>query len=76
MKFLGALIVIWLIIGGIAAWQRGYFGGAPGSCAEAGTVAVTIVAGPLNYMGVNPQVPVTCRSRPSNQVLGTAPGVA
>ena len=46
MKFFGALIVIWLIIGGIAAWQRGYFGGAPGTCAQAGTVAVTIVAGP------------------------------
>ncbi|MET3720631.1 MULTISPECIES: hypothetical protein [unclassified Arthrobacter] len=56
MKFLGALIVIWLIIGGVAAWQRGYFGGAPGTCAEAGTVAVTIVAGPLNYMGVNPKI--------------------
>jgi hypothetical protein len=56
MKFLGALIIIWLIIGGLAAWQRGYFGGSPGSCAAAGTVAVTIVAGPLNYMGVNPQV--------------------
>jgi hypothetical protein len=56
MKFLGALIVIWLIIGGVAAWQRGYFGGAPGTCAQAGTVAVTIVAGPLNYMGVNPKI--------------------
>lgn len=56
MKFLGALIVIWLIIGGIAAWQRGYFSGAPGTCAQAGTVAVTIIAGPLNYMGVNPKI--------------------
>ncbi|MET4592155.1 hypothetical protein ACS5PJ_05800 [Pseudarthrobacter sp. YS3] len=56
MKLLGALIVIWLIIGGLAAWQRGYFGGSPGSCAEAGTVAVTIIAGPLNYLGVNPKV--------------------
>jgi hypothetical protein len=58
MRILGALVVIWLIIGGVAAWQRGYFGGAPGSCAEAGTVAITIVAGPLNYMGVNPKI--TC----------------
>ena len=56
MRILGALIVIWLIIGGIAAWQRGYFGGPAASCAEIGTVAVTIVAGPLNYMGANPQI--------------------
>jgi hypothetical protein len=56
MRFLGALIVIWLIIGGIAAWQRGYFGSAPGNCAQAGTVAVAILAGPLNYLGVNPTV--------------------
>ncbi|ELT43939.1 hypothetical protein ACJJV6_04880 [Arthrobacter nitrophenolicus] len=56
MRFLGALLVIWLLIGGVAAWQRGYFSGAPDNCAEAGTVLVTIVAGPLNYMGVNPQI--------------------
>ncbi|UZX04579.1 hypothetical protein F8G81_19710 [Arthrobacter sp. CDRTa11] len=56
MRILGALIVIWLIIGGLAAWQRGYFGGAGTTCAEIGTVAVTIVAGPLNYMGANPQI--------------------
>ena len=56
MRILGALLIIWLIIGGFAAWQRGYFGGMPGSCAQAGTVALTIVAGPLNYMGANPQI--------------------
>jgi hypothetical protein len=56
MRIVGALLIIWLIIGGFAAWQRGYFGGMPGSCAQAGTVALTIVAGPLNYMGANPQI--------------------
>lgn len=50
------LLVIWLLIGAVAAFQRGYFGGAPANCAQAGTVLVTIVAGPLNYMGVNPKV--------------------
>ena len=52
----GILVVIWLIIGAIAAGQRGYFGGEADSCAEAGTILVTIVAGPLNYFGVNPKV--------------------
>jgi ABC-type dipeptide/oligopeptide/nickel transport system permease subunit len=52
----GIIIVIWLIIGAIAAGQRGYFGGETDTCAEAGTVIVTIVAGPLNYLGVNPKI--------------------
>jgi hypothetical protein len=56
MKIVGTLVIIWLIIGGFAAFQRGYFGGSPDSCAEAGTVAITVVAGPLNYMGANPKI--------------------
>ena len=53
----GVIILIWLIIGAIAAGQRGYFSDdETTSCAEVGTVLVTIVAGPLNYVGVNPQV--------------------
>ena len=47
--------VIWLIIGAIAAGQRGYYNKLP-SCAGAGTVIVTILAGPLNYVGANPKV--------------------
>ena len=50
------LLLIWLIIGGFAAAQRGYFGGGTDTCAEAGTVVVTIVAGPLNYLGLNPEI--------------------
>ena len=53
----GAIVLIWLIIGAIAAGQRGYFkDSGDTSCAEAGTVIVTIVAGPLNYLGVNPKI--------------------
>jgi hypothetical protein len=50
------LIVVWLIIGAIAAGQRGYFGGTTDTCAEAGTIIVTVIAGPLNYLGVNPKI--------------------
>jgi len=39
-----------------AAGQRHYFSGSDASCAKAGTIAVTIIAGPLNYVGVNPKV--------------------
>jgi hypothetical protein len=53
------IIVVWLIIGVIATAQRGYFKGADQSCAKTGTVLVTIVAGPLNYLGVNPKITCT-----------------
>jgi membrane protein YdbS with pleckstrin-like domain len=52
----GVIVLIWLIIGAVAAGQRGYFGGDDASCAKAGTVIVTVLAGPLNYMGVNPKI--------------------
>jgi hypothetical protein len=54
---LGALVLlIWLIIGAIAAGQRGYYGSSSASCGGAGTIIATIAAGPLNYLGVNPKV--------------------
>lgn len=54
---IGAVIVlIWLIIGAVAAGQRGYYNGGDASCAKAGTILVTIIAGPLNYVGANPRV--------------------
>jgi hypothetical protein len=59
MHIPAGLIVIWLIIGAIAGGQRGYYDGPISSCTKAGTIAVTILAGPLNYVGVNPKVSCT-----------------
>jgi len=56
MRVGGLIVVIWLIIGFIAAGQRGYYSSSAGSCAHAGTIIVTVLAGPLNYVGVNPKV--------------------
>ncbi|WP_039890666.1 hypothetical protein [Mycobacterium xenopi] len=56
---IGAVVLVWLLIGVLAAWQRGYFERGDTSCATAGNVALTVLAGPLNYAGVNPKV--TCR---------------
>jgi hypothetical protein len=53
-----ALLAMWLIIGGIAAGQRGDYKANMG-CSSAGTIAVTILAGPLNYAGVNPHISCT-----------------
>lgn len=50
------LLLAWLIIGVIAAAQRHYFSGSDTNCAKVGTIAVTILAGPLNYLGVNPKI--------------------
>lgn len=50
------LLVIWLLIGVIAAAQRHYFSGSATNCSKASTIVVTILAGPLNYAGVNPKI--------------------
>src|SRR5262245_30374044 len=55
VRILVGVVVVWLIIGAIAAGQRGYYSRSSTNCAQAGTVAVTIVAGPLNVVGVNPK---------------------
>ena len=55
-RLVGLLVVIWLAIGVVAVGQRGYFGSSPQNCAGVATIAVTVVAGPLNYFGVNPKV--------------------
>jgi hypothetical protein len=55
MRFGSLLLVIWLLIGVAAAFQRDYLSGDV-DCAKASTVAVTVVAGPLNYVGANPKV--------------------
>jgi hypothetical protein len=59
MRIGAALVVIWLVIGLIAAAQRNYFSGSTANCTKLGTIAVTIVAGPLNYAGLNPKIKCT-----------------
>ncbi|MFC9893035.1 hypothetical protein ACFVMC_05015 [Nocardia sp. NPDC127579] len=56
MRIGSAIVLIWLLIGVVAAVQRDYFDSGPINCAGFGTIAVTVVAGPLNYMGVNPKI--------------------
>jgi hypothetical protein len=56
MRIGALLVVIWLVIGLVATTQRHYFSGSDASCAKLGTIAVTVLTGPLNYAGVNPKV--------------------
>lgn len=53
---LGVIVLVWLLIGVVAAYQRGYFSSSETNCATAGSIALTVVVGPLNYAGVNPKV--------------------
>lgn len=56
-SLLGIVVIVWLVIGAFAAFQRGYFGDDRDvSCKTAGDTVLTVVAGPLNYMGVNPKI--------------------
>ena len=50
------VVLLWLLIGVIAAFQRGYFQGSEATCARTSTILVTVLAGPLNYLGVNPTI--------------------
>ncbi len=56
MRIGSVVVVIWLLIGLLAAYQRDYFSNDRTNCAKTGTILVTVVAGPLNYVGVNPKI--------------------
>ena len=56
----GIIVAIWLVIGLLAAVQRDYLSGSDANCAKVGTILVTVIAGPLNYIGANPKI--TCHT--------------
>jgi hypothetical protein len=58
------LLIVWLVIGGIAAGQRGDYQRTV-DCSTVSTAVVTILAGPLNYGHVDPHINCTT-PRPSN----------
>ncbi|HET7066799.1 MAG TPA: hypothetical protein VFI21_04270 [Nocardioides sp.] len=54
---IGVVVIVWLVIGVLAAFQRGYLTDKEDvSCKTFGDTALTVVAGPLNYVGVNPKI--------------------
>jgi hypothetical protein len=55
-RIVGVVVLVWLLIGALAAGQRHYYSDSNTNCAGFGTIAVTILAGPLNYVGANPKV--------------------
>jgi hypothetical protein len=55
-RIVAVIVVVWLVIGLAAAGQRNYFSGSSATCAKVGTTLLTVVAGPLNYIGANPKI--------------------
>jgi hypothetical protein len=66
------LLIVWLIMGAVAAGRWHYFNGSGTNCAKTGTIIVTIIAGPLNYTGVNPKIscktPQPMQNTPAKQM--------
>ena len=58
MRIGTVLLIVWLVIGAIAGGQRHYYSSSNPDCGKASTIAVTVLAGPLNYTGLNTKV--TC----------------
>jgi hypothetical protein len=56
MRIGSMLLLVWLVIGAIAGGQRHYYSSSDPNCTRTGTIVVTVLAGPLNYAGVNPKV--------------------
>jgi len=50
------ILFIWVLIGAAAAGQRGYYSSHPFGCTQGATIALTIAAGPLNYVGLDPSM--------------------
>ena len=58
MRVFLVVLFVWLLIGALAAWQRDYYAASSATCDGVGTILVTIVFGPVNYLGGNPKL--TC----------------
>ncbi len=52
VHYLELLVLSWLILGAVVTGQRGYFANTH-SCGGIATIALTVVAGPLNYAGLD-----------------------
>ena len=70
MRIGSILLVIWLIVGAIAAGQRHEFSRAPARCNNLLTIAVTILAGPAQLRRREPKD--LLRYTSSEQIAGPA----
>jgi hypothetical protein len=50
------VVIIWLLIGAVAAAQRHPYTGGIAGCSRVASTVATIAVGPLNYVGTNPEI--------------------
>ena len=55
MRVFLVVIFVWLLIGALAAGQRHYYSSSSMNCDGVGTIVVTILFGPVNYLGGDPK---------------------
>ncbi|MFB9206783.1 hypothetical protein ACFFV7_36730 [Nonomuraea spiralis] len=56
MRVTSLVLILWPIVGSVAAGRRKYYTAPVENCNQVATIAVTILAGPLNYLGTNPKI--------------------
>ena len=56
MRVFWVVLFVWLLIGALAAGQRHYYDSSSATCSGVGTILVTILFGPVNYLGGNPKL--------------------
>jgi hypothetical protein len=55
--WIGTLLLVWICIGTVAAGQRGmFYDDMQLTCATSSDIGATMLAGPLNYVGLHPDV--------------------
>ena len=55
MRLVWVILFVWLLIGALAAGQRHYYTAQYVDCSGVGTIALTILFGPTNYLGGDPK---------------------
>lgn len=65
---LGVVVLVWLLVGAYAAYDRGYFNTASNNCGSAATIALNVLAGPLNWVDdINPKTDCSVNIPPPNK---------
>ena len=69
MRIGSLVLIVWLIIGAIAGGQRNYYSSSDPNCSRAGTITVTVLAGPLSWPPSSERCPGSADLEPAGAPL-------